>query len=107
MDESQDAEDHCLAKRFGLQQKNKVRLIDDLSIGGINKVIGVVEKYKVHCIDEIAAYLCYMMTEARRSGRTLDLMGRAYDLKNAFKQFGVTPSTAEPKSSSTPKVSNL
>ena len=91
LDESQDAEDHCLAKRFGLQQKNKVRLIDDLSIGGINKAIGVVEKYKVHCIDEIAAYLCYMMTEARRSGRTLDLMGRAYDLKNAFKQFGVTP----------------
>jgi hypothetical protein len=46
-----------LAKRFGLLQRGgKLRVIDDCTIGGINGALGVVEKYKVHAIDETAAF---------------------------------------------------
>ena len=35
-DVSSDVDNVILAKRFGLQQKNKVRVIDDCSVGGYN-----------------------------------------------------------------------
>ncbi|CAJ1417677.1 unnamed protein product [Effrenium voratum] len=44
LDDDADPYKHALAKRFGLNQKNKVRVIDDCTVGGLNKTIGVVEK---------------------------------------------------------------
>ena len=63
-DESGDLDHVFLAKRFGLQQKaGKLRVIDDCSVGGINGALGVVEKYKVHAIDETAALLTWMVQQ--------------------------------------------
>ena len=36
----------CIAKRFPLQQANKVRLIDDFSINGVNAAYGLREKLR-------------------------------------------------------------
>ena len=79
----------CLAKRFGLVQKEKIRMIDDCTVGGLNKTIGVVEKFRIHCLDEMVAYLAWFLQRARETGSAIDLLGRTYDLKSAYKQFGV------------------
>ena len=80
-----------LAKRFGLVQKaGKLRVIDDCSIGGVNGALGVVEKYKVHAIDETAAFLTWMVTHAQERGLRESISGRTYDMKHAYKQFGIS-----------------
>ena len=82
--------DVLLSKRFGLQQKaGKLRVIDDCSIGGINGPLGVVEKYRVHAIDETAAYLAWMLDQSG-SLSWEGLSGRTYDMKHAYKQYGVS-----------------
>ena len=57
-----------LAKRFGLRQAEKIRMIDDCSIGGFNATCGVNEKMKVHSVDEMAAYICWCMTHLGTRG---------------------------------------
>ena len=91
-DVTSDISKVILAKRFGLQQKNKIRVIDDCSLGGYNKTYGTKEKLRVHAVDQIAAYLSWICTEL---GEQLDdeLVGRTYDLRSAYKQFGVSAET--------------
>eukprot|EP00435_Cladocopium_sp_Y103_P037020 s3875_g9.t1 len=93
-DVTSDTGEVILAKRFGLQQKTKVRVIDDCSIGGYNKAYGTKEKLKVHAIDQLAAYLSWLCTEL---GDRLDdeVVGRTYDLRSAYKQFGVSCETRD------------
>ena len=86
-----DPQSFVLAKRFGLQQAEKVRVIDDCTIGGLNKAIGLVEKYKIHSIEEIAAFLCWMLSFMGKTGKHFPLIGRTFDLKAAYKQFGIHP----------------
>ena len=52
-----DLDKLVVARRFGLAQKLKVRVIDDCSVGGYNKAYGTKEKLRVHAIDQLAAYL--------------------------------------------------
>ena len=89
-----DVGDVVMAKRFGLQQKEKVRVIDDCSVGGYNKAYGTKEKLRVHAIDQLAAYLSWICT---RHGNGLDdeVVGRTYDLRSAYKQFGVSVETRD------------
>lgn len=89
-----DVSDVVLAKRFGLQQKDKVRVIDDCSVGGYNKAYGTKEKLRVHAIDQLAAYLSWICTA---HGATLndEIVGRTFDLRSAYKQFGVSLETRD------------
>ena len=89
-DDEGGVEDKILAKRFGLQQSEKVRMIDDCSIGGFNSTCGTSEKMKVHAVDEMAAYICWCMTNLG-PGAMSQVVGKTYDLKNAYKQFGIRP----------------
>ena len=57
IDEECEPTSHLLAKRFGLKQGDKVRLIDDFSVGGFNATCGVNERLRVHAIDELASYI--------------------------------------------------
>ena len=93
-DVTSDMDDVILAKRFGLQQKNKVRVIDDCTIGGYNKAFGTKEKLRVHAIDQLAAYLSWLCTDL---GDDIDddIVGRTYDLRSAYKQFGVSVETRD------------
>ena len=92
-DESADPMRLFLAKRFGLVQRaGKLRVIDDCSIGGFNSTVGAVEKYRVHAMDECAAFLAYMVDWRRKEQFTDGLSGRTYDLKHAYKQYGILES---------------
>ena len=80
----------CIAKRFPLQQANKVRLIDGFSINGVNAAYGLREKLRVQSIDELCSYLAYILDHCDEPA-ALELLGRTFDLKQAYRQFGVDP----------------
>ena len=77
-----------VAKRFGLQQKTKVRMIDDFSVNKVNHTYGLRERLRVQSVDEICAYLAYLMDNVEH-GAMPRLVGRTFDLKSAYKQYGV------------------
>ena len=88
-----DMKRQFIAKQFPIQQKNKMRLIDDFSVCGVNSTVGLPEKLRVESVDQIVAILLAMM---RSVGKTQKLpwVGRTFDLKSAYKQFGVSESDA-------------
>ena len=82
-------ESFLLARRFGLKQKEKIRVIDDCTIGGFNRTTGSREKLKLHSIDEVAAYVSWTMSNIKGFS-TSDWVGKTYDLTSVYKQFGVS-----------------
>ena len=82
--------DIVIAKRFGLQQRDKLRVIDDCSCGGLNQAVGLSEKFQLHSIDQMASMLAHSLTLAGENRHPL-LQGRTYDLKSAYKQFAIHP----------------
>jgi hypothetical protein len=90
LDDNSSPDQVFLAKRFGLLQRaGKLRVIDDCSIGGVNGALGVVEKYKVHAIDETAAFLTWMLQFSQKGIELEGMSGRTYDMKHAYKQYGI------------------
>eukprot|EP00435_Cladocopium_sp_Y103_P036933 s3503_g9.t1 len=90
-DDTSDPMIFFLAKRFGLVQRaGKLRVIDDCSIWGINSTVGAVEKYRVHAMDECAAFLAYMVDFVERGHDVEGVSGRTYDLKHAYKQYWIS-----------------
>ena len=84
LDEECEPSKHLIAKRQG----DKVRLIDDCTVGGFNSTCGVSERLRVHAIDEMASYIAWCLTTL--SETSLDeVVGKTYDLKSAYKQYGV------------------
>ncbi|CAE7557874.1 unnamed protein product, partial [Symbiodinium necroappetens] len=76
------------ARRFGLDQHGKIRVIDDCSCCGLNATVGVVERFVVHAIDRMASMLAYALEVSKDASTSL--CGRTYDLKSAYKQFPVS-----------------
>ena len=77
-----------LSRRFGLKQPGKIRLIDDLSGSLVNSTVQTNESPKPHTTDVVAA----LSLELLRSGHK-EVLGRAYDLKSAYKQLAVSPNS--------------
>ena len=77
-----------VAKRFGLQQGAKTRMIDDFSISKVNHTYGMKERLRVQALDELCAYLATLMDGANPSSLPR-LKGRTFDRKSAYKQYGV------------------
>lgn len=67
MDDECDPSKHLIAKRFGLRQGDKVRLMDDSTIGGFNSTCGVCERLRVHAFDEMASYIAGCLTKLSES----------------------------------------
>ena len=88
LDDGCDPSKHLIAKRFGLRQGDKVPLIDDCTIGGFNSTCGVSERLRVHAIDEMASYIAWCLTTLSESSLD-EVVGKTYDLKSAYKQYGV------------------
>ena len=88
LDDECDVDAHLLAKRFGIKQGEKTRLIDDCSVGGFNSTCGSSEKLRIHAIDEMAAYIAWCLTTLGDHSME-SVLGKTYDLKNAYKQYGV------------------
>ena len=95
VDPDQSMDGKVVAKRFGLVQKNKTRVIDDFSICGLNAACGLKEKVRIHAIDELAAYLSWVLTVSSRANKELDVVGKTFDLKSAYRQFGLSKQDAE------------
>ena len=74
--------------RFGLQQRDKVRVIDDFSIAGVNHTAGLQERLKIFGIDDIAALIAFSMDSFEGEVHPA-LLGKTMDLKSAYKQFGI------------------
>ena len=74
--------------RFGLQQKNKLRPIDNFSSSKVNAATGLQDRYVVDSVDEICAMI---KTWMQRSGAGLRLLGKTYDMKKAYRQIAVSP----------------
>ena len=89
VEENPNFDDHFIAKRFPVQQKEKIRLIDDFSICGVNSSFGLTEKFRVNSIDEIVAGLAVLIDANVFDLGTAGLCGCTFDLKSAYKQFGV------------------
>ena len=82
------------AMRFGLQQRDKVRVIDDFSIAGVNGTTGLQERLKIFGIDDIAALIAYSLDTCGGEVHPT-LLGKTMDLKSAYKQFGICSSDRE------------
>ena len=78
-----------IAKRFGLQQGAKLRVIDDCSCGGLNHSVGLAEKFQLHTIDQLASMIAHSFSRAGANGHPR-VVGRTYDLRAAYKQFPVS-----------------
>jgi hypothetical protein len=57
------SKDCSVAKRFGLQQKSKIRMIDDFSVSRINHTYGMRERLRVQAVDELCAYLATLLDD--------------------------------------------
>ena len=81
-----------IALRFALRQgPTKIRLIDDCTINGLNNTIGLRECFELHTIDKLAAMAVRALGDASEEGLT-DWVGRTFDLRSAYKQYGIHPS---------------
>ena len=80
-DVRRECHDIVIAKRFGLQQSEKLRVIDDCSCGGLNQAVGLSEKFQLHSIDQMASMLAHSLTLSGDNKHPL-LQGRTYDLKS-------------------------
>ena len=84
-----DLPQQCVLSRwFGLRQPNKIRLIDDLSGSLINAIVQTVESPKPHTTDVVASVVLELLKQSRS-----DVVGRAFDLKSAYRQLGIHPNS--------------
>ncbi|CAE7480360.1 unnamed protein product [Symbiodinium sp. CCMP2592] len=79
--------------RFGIIQGAKTRVIDDGKAAGINQTVGLPERFRLHNIDFISAFLVWAMMDPRAKGKQVS--GKTIDLKWAYKQYAVDPSDRE------------
>ena len=78
-----------LAHRFGLEQKGKVRVIDNGKDCGLNMACGLPEKFTLHGVDVLAAVFLELLNMPKDSlGR---LVGKTIDLVSAYKFYPVHP----------------
>ena len=78
LDEVQDA---FLDGRFGLQQKNKLRPIDNFSASQVNGATDLQDKFVEDAVDEI-----YSMINAWIQDQAMDL---SYDMRKAHRQIAI------------------
>ena len=83
-----------IARRSGLQQGAKLRVMDDCSCGGLNHSVGLAEKFQLHSIDQLASIVShsFSMTTVPKHPK---LVGRTYDLRAAYKQFPLSAADRE------------
>ncbi|CAE7366831.1 unnamed protein product, partial [Symbiodinium sp. KB8] len=79
-----------ITMRFGIRQGEKIRLIDDCTISCLNLTVGLRERFELHTIDKLAAILSCALERSPASGLK-SWVGRNYDLKAAYKQYGIHP----------------
>ena len=87
-DDSQKSDDLSLTHRFVLQQKKKVRVIDNFKTSGVNSTCGMVEKPKLFGLDFLATTIVRLLSTFG-PGAGAELMGKTFDLSSAYKQYPI------------------
>ena len=77
-----------LTHRFGLQQKKKVRVIDNFKTSGVNATCGMQEKQKLFGLDFLATTLVRALNSHGDDSKG-GLQGKTFDLSAAYKQFPI------------------
>ena len=93
-DDSGDFSGLSLTHRFGLQQKKKVRVIDNFKTSGVNATCGMMEKQKLFGLDFLATTLVRALALFKNGG-TGGVEGKTFDLSSAYKQFPLHSSDRE------------
>ena len=88
-DPDQSWKGKCVARRFGIHQGEKTRVIDDCSVCGLNQTVGLKEKFLLQSIDQMCAMLSWSLKNAGEQKHP-QIVGRTFDLKSAYKQFGLS-----------------
>ena len=92
-DKDASMERHLVAPRFGVDQGTKVRVIDNGKMAGINSTIGLPEKFRLHDVTFIAAFIVCALGDKRSKGAQVS--GKTLDLKSAYKQYATRPEDRE------------
>ena len=83
-----------IARRFGLQQGAKLRVIDDCSCGGLSHSVGLAEKFQLHSIDQLASIVSHSFS-VTTVPKHPKVVGHTYDLRAAYKQFPLSAADRE------------
>ena len=78
-----------VSRRFGLRQGEKTRLIDDLTVGGVNGTVQVAESPRPHTTDLLASLALAILREMPG----MRIVGKTFDLKSAYRQLAVSKSS--------------
>ena len=81
-----------VSRRFPLQQGDKVRMIDDYSISGVNDSCTLNSKLDLHVIDTFVATSKIYFQVMRSMGKDTTLLAKTFDLKSAYRQVPILPS---------------
>ena len=89
----QDLEEGAtISRRFALSQGQKVRMIDDFSISGVNDSCIIHNKIDLHLVDTFVATVRHFFAEASGAGVSTALVAKTYDLKSAYRQVPIKAS---------------
>ncbi len=80
--------------RFGLQQKKKVRVIDNFKTSGLKTACGSPEKQKLFGLDFLATTLVRSLS-LKKPGGSQGVCGKTFYLSAAYKQFPIHQSDRE------------
>ena len=82
-----------VSKRFGLQQGEKLRPIDDYSMSSVNATVTAKDQATADNVDVICAMLLQLMAGLRERGKSTVLRARSFDLAAAYRQLCVAPTS--------------
>ena len=78
-----------ISRRFPLQQGDKVRMIDDYRISGVNDSCTLNSKLDLHVVDTFVATIKAFFQAMNAAGRETLVLAKTYDLKSAYRQVPV------------------
>ena len=80
------------SRRFALRQKNKIRLIDDMSSSFVNMAVGTSERIDLESVDSYLSLVkAWYRASVGHNGKCSDFVGRCFDLTSAYRQLAVAP----------------
>ncbi|CAE7032352.1 unnamed protein product [Symbiodinium sp. CCMP2592] len=84
-----------VSRRFGIQQGQKVRCIDNLTSSGVNLAVQAYEAPQPQSTDVVASTCLRLLKSIKkRAGKVLfKILGKAFDLTAAYRQMPVHPDT--------------
>eukprot|EP00434_Breviolum_minutum_P030988 symbB.v1.2.027406.t1/scaffold2802.1/size122644/2 len=79
-----------ITRRFGITQGEKIRLIDDYSMSGVNACVTSAEAPALHTVDTAGALLCKWLSKRSECRLSPELLARTFDLKSAYRQIALS-----------------